>query len=490
MSCLPQRDLVNLRLVCHDFCNRLAPTVFEDLTVNFRSRTFSRPAKLAALDRIGYLVKNLTFVVPCTKETLLPPLIDPWTGEEKEFVYPSQLHSPTAHGTGSKQPKYGDWATTDLLIKQYPPLFHAATNTDAFVRVVSTFINLSHLKISCPGESSTHISTQRSVVDYVLISLRIAFERTCLNSLQTMTLLHMDPCKLPYLLPTSNRDVRPASRRTWSMIRTLKMHLPCPRQARSESSTLKSLHDYLGHFAHLEHFDFCWAGGKGPSPLPLSFSDLFPKSPRRHPSVTRAAISPPSSRHPVHRPRDNHQVDPRPQASPSLFPHLTHLSIENAILPASQIRNLISAHRHTLEDLYLESISVIDGTWDDAFEPLDDISGGDKRSKPVEEMGDVPIMLAPSMLAGEKKKKVRMNSTIQIRNCDGSEGRRTVDQRTKATPNYCRNKIVGASDAAEGVRTLLLSGAEQPKKAKRKKRDFWACNGVIKAIKGGLLKWP
>ncbi|TKA61799.1 hypothetical protein B0A55_11770 [Friedmanniomyces simplex] len=145
LSHLPKDDLASLRLVGHDFGVRAAPALFSDLSITFKTGTFTRPARLAALDRLGFYVKTLRFTVPHTHETFLPPLVEPDTGEELSFTYTPQV-TPCAG-----RPKYGDIGTTEILTRQYPALFHAATNVPAFVRAFSAFINLQHLHVRCPG---------------------------------------------------------------------------------------------------------------------------------------------------------------------------------------------------------------------------------------------------------------------------------------------------------------------------------------------------
>jgi hypothetical protein len=189
ISALPKQDLANLRLVCHDFSARAAPTLFEDLQITFRPGVLTRPARLAALDRLGHHVKHLTFSIPHTTESSLPPLIHPETGEEVNFTY-----TPQTDASNARQAKYGDEDITELLAHQYPPLFHAATNVPAFIRALSCFVHLKHLEVSCPGsEASLVHQSRRSTVDFALISLRIAMERSYMNALDTLTLSPIHP---------------------------------------------------------------------------------------------------------------------------------------------------------------------------------------------------------------------------------------------------------------------------------------------------------
>ncbi|TKA62806.1 hypothetical protein B0A55_11248 [Friedmanniomyces simplex] len=118
LSHLPKDDLASLRLVGHDFGVRAAPALFSDLSITFKTGTFTRPARLAALDRLGFYVKTLRFSVPHTPETFLPPLVEPDTGEELSFTYTPQV-TPCAG-----RPKYGDIANrvgADARAQRNPP---------------------------------------------------------------------------------------------------------------------------------------------------------------------------------------------------------------------------------------------------------------------------------------------------------------------------------------------------------------------------------
>ncbi|EER43986.1 conserved hypothetical protein [Histoplasma capsulatum H143] len=53
LASLPKEDLLSMRLVCHDFAYRTAPVLFKEVDVEFRNGTFTRPARMAALERIG-----------------------------------------------------------------------------------------------------------------------------------------------------------------------------------------------------------------------------------------------------------------------------------------------------------------------------------------------------------------------------------------------------------------------------------------------------
>lgn len=121
---LENEDLASIRLVCHDFSSRAAPRLFESITSTFKTSTFSKPARIEALSRVGRHVKTFTFHMPHSSDTFLPPIVDPMTGEEKKFNYEPQLQNSQNCPGKDKTPKYGSWEMQDLLVKQYPPLFH------------------------------------------------------------------------------------------------------------------------------------------------------------------------------------------------------------------------------------------------------------------------------------------------------------------------------------------------------------------------------
>jgi hypothetical protein len=334
ISALPKQDLANLRLVCHDFSARAAPTLFEDLRITFRPGVLTRPARLAALDRVGHHVKHLAFSIPHTAESSLPPLIHPETGEEINFTY-----TPQTDVSNARQAKYGDEDITELLAHQYPPLFHAATNVPAFIRGLSCFVHLKHLEISCPGSEASFVhQSRRSTVDFALISLRIAIERSYMNALDTLTLSPIHPAGLFALSPLSSCGATPASARRWAGIKHLSISTPTAPPSRSphaeqQKDASKLLTSYLSIFQPTLHtLDFTWLGAKGPLPFHKSASPTSPQhhSPARH-----------SSQH-----------NRKPQTDRTFhFPLITTLSITNAQTKASALRALAIQHSSTLQTL-------------------------------------------------------------------------------------------------------------------------------------------
>jgi hypothetical protein len=398
ISALPKQDLANLRLVCHDFSARAAPTLFEDLRITFRPGVLTRPARLAALDRVGHHVKHLTFSIPHTAESSLPPLIHPETGEEVNFTY-----TPQTDVSNARQAKYGDEDITELLAHQYPPLFHAATNVPTFIRALPCFVNLKHLEISCPGSEASFVhQSRRSTVDFALISLRIAIERSYMNALDTLTLSPIHPAGLFALSPLSSCGATPSSARRWAGIKHLSISTPTSSPPRSpiaeqQKDSSKLLTSYLSIFQPTLHtLDFTWLGAKGPLPLQKPAS---PSTPQHH--------SP--ARHNSHH---NHN----PQADRTLhFPLITTLSVTNAQTKASALGSLAIQHSATLQTLELTNVELTSGTWEEAFAPLLKTKTRNNSSQnspprkrharddrntatatPVEEMADIPIMFAPN----------------------------------------------------------------------------------------------
>jgi hypothetical protein len=379
---LEPEDLANFRLVCHDFSSRAAPQLFESVTSTFKTSTFSKPARIEALSRIGRHVKTFTFHMPHSPETVLPPIIDPVTGEEKKFNYEPQVQNPQNGLAKDKTPKYGSWEMQDLLVKQYPPLFHAATNVPAFVAAFSELINLSHLKISCPG-FNTAPRNCRSVVDYALISLRIAIERAPLYSLSSLSLHPIHPGGLLYLHPMHGFGSTPSSAKRWAQIRRLSIcmeSIPITSSSmriRSQSlEHLRILHAYLRTLSRgLTRLFFRWKGVRGPSPLSLD------REPCMLPIQEESMH--PSMRGTVRGPR------------PLKFSRLRYMELENAVMDSTQIADFIHKHRRTLVEFNFEDVMLREGDWDHALEPLTHIAGNDSWKRTQEEVMDVPIMLSP-----------------------------------------------------------------------------------------------
>lgn len=426
---MPQHDLASLRLACHDFSVRAAPALFSDLSITFKTNTFTKPSKLAALDRLGFYVKTLRFNMAHSQETFLPPLVEPETGAELSFTYTPQLQDHS-----SKRPKYGDAGTTDILSHQYPALFHAATNVPAFIRAFSAFINLQHLAISCPGFESS-LRYRRSIVDYGLISLRIAIEKNSLNALDTLTLSPIHPGGLLSLAPVLGFGASPRSASRWSRIRTLVIHaVNMPHSAvANEPDQLKLLQTYLRNFqTRLEVLHFRWIGLKGEFPVQQPSSLVAPLS-GQHPA--RQGAGPTGLR-------------------PLRFLRLKHLEVEHVTTCAAAVSSFVARHKVTLKELKFQGINLSHGSWDDALAPMT------KRSRrvPSNDIAEIPIMLSPSASAFPAPLE-----RVAVEHCD-ADGQKSLrmskwlssKKRTTTVPKKLRDGLLGCE---EQLRRVLRGSA-------------------------------
>ncbi|KAI7498450.1 hypothetical protein KC367_g5077 [Hortaea werneckii] len=313
LSFLPKDDLKAFRLTCHGISARAAPELFRDLHITFRTNTFTKPAKMAALDCIGYHVRKLSFGFPQTAESSLPPLVNPTTGTEMGFTY-----IPRVERSNTQDPKYGDVATTEALTRQYPAIFHASTNASAFVLTLSALPNLEHLAIDCPGYSS-RAKGARNTVDFALMSLRFA-----------------------YLMPHAGYGTTPASTRVWSRIQHLTLRL-ITQGDRKEQQTL---HRYLRSFhERLTELSVRWEGHRGP----------FPLIGLPHTAITKAGAS---------RVSHKDQIAVQPSIGSA---RLKRLIVCNAQASAAEINALIGSNNETLHEVELQDVELTEGEWQDVF---------------------------------------------------------------------------------------------------------------------------
>lgn len=426
LSCLPREDLLSWRLACYDFSVRAAPYLFSQIDVEFRSSTFTRPTRMAALERIGCHVKSLSFRMPHSPATFLPPLLDPVTGEEQIFVYSPQVHSLQSPGFRSSVPKYGTWEMTDLLTKQYPPLFHAATNVHSFIRAFSATPNLRHLTISCDGQTLGH-RYRRSVVDYALISLRIAIEQSPLKHLDSLSLLPIHPGAILYLRHTIGIGVSPKGVKRWAQIRRLRIFMDSfPFGEHQPTDQLKLLHSYIQGFPNLEKFIFRWKGEKGPCPLNLASEPCI--------------------------------VQQESHLRPLRLVHLRHMDLANVVLDASQVSSFVMEHRRTVREFNYEETDLRSGTWDEALAPLTDLSHRVKqiRKKKTQdpEVMEVPIMFSPV--------------GMEIRHI-----RNAIWEETKRQNRLKQRKFKGFQRATSRTRELLGCGPDHMKRLLRSSVFSW-----------------
>ncbi|OQV00061.1 hypothetical protein CLAIMM_05610 [Cladophialophora immunda] len=382
LSHVQKDDLQSLRLVSKALANDVAPTIFKNVEIHFSTNALSRRSRMSALSRIGCHVRRLSFVMPHHSDTFLPPLLIPGTLEEVTFMYEPRInnsrpHSSSSCSSSSSASKYGSWEMNDLLVKQYPPLFHAATNVDSFCHAISSMPRLQHLHISCPGQPAGQ-RYRKDIVDYALISLRLAVEAAKPSQLESLTLAPIHPSAVFYLRPHLSIGSSPASSRVWKGIKSLDIEMDGFEYGRNHPSDhLKILHCYLQTFQALEHFKFQWLGNKGPCPLALHIEPCT----SRPTSLDCSKACPDASS--------------RSSCRPLKFRHLRSMRLSNASLDAIQASGFIMSHRKVLHEFQFDRCHLRSGTWDDALTPLTRIVGNDSWKQKQEEVMDVPIMLSP-----------------------------------------------------------------------------------------------
>ena len=314
---LTRRELSPCRLVCRDLAAHLAPLLFADITVVFRSRTLTRPSRRSALERVGHHIRTVTFKFPHFVERLLPPVIVSINGTEQTFVY-----MPQRQGRSPDNSRYGSMEIITLLVKRYPPLFHAATDTLSFERALTLMTNLRHLRVNCSGQPSNH-RYRRNVVNYALISLRMAVEQSPLGCLENLSLVSIHPAAVFYLQPNLGFGASPVSHKRWSQIRHLTIHMESfPYEAGGPTDHFKLLHAYLQSFPGLKSLVVQWKGERGLSPLSLATEPCLQSSPRI--ALTRCG-----------------RLEMRTSLRPLKVPSLQQVELVSAKTDASQIASFI-----------------------------------------------------------------------------------------------------------------------------------------------------
>jgi hypothetical protein len=372
-----RETLPALRLVCHNFASTTAPFMFNDLSIDFKVSSFTKPGKIATLHRIGRHARKLTFKAPHAADAFLPPLLNPLTGDQLAFAYVPQLHT--------KSPKYGSYEMDDLLIQQYPPIFHAATNIPSFIRALSAMPNLEHISIHSPDQASSQ-RYRKSSADYALTSLRIAIEHTQLANLHSLSLHQLHPQALRNLLPMLNHGSSPSSCRRWTQIRKLHVQMdPLPRSLAKPEDQIRLIQTYLRAFAtSLLHLSFRWTGEQpGPSPLFLSHEPTiwtpslgqYEYRGQQHQHTANRSFPPPTppkdSRFSPVRPELQRSASTNSKASkPLRFIALQYLDLQNCALEAEQLAAFITRHRSTLVEFRFEDVSLRGGNWASTLEPL------------------------------------------------------------------------------------------------------------------------
>jgi hypothetical protein len=405
-----RETLPALRLVCHNFASATAPYLFSEISVNFKVSSFTKPGRMATLKRIGRHVKKFRFNAPHSGEAFLPPLLDPMSGDQLSFTYVPQLESPSR----TKGPKYGSWEMDNVLIHQYPPIFHAATNIPSFIRALSTMPNLEHIAIYSPDQNMVS-KYRHSTADYCLVSLRIAIERAPLIALHKLSLHSLHPSALMYLQPVLGYGSNPSSCRRWTQIRHLCIEMDSiPFTWPKPDDHIRSIQSYMRAFAvTMTQLTFRWTGAQGPSPLALQseptvwtpslgqyqYSDSFsPRAPPKDRHLLKPSISPARN---------------SPANKPLRFLALQTMTLENCTLDAEQIAAFIARHRQTLIEFRFEDVTLLRGDWHSTLDPLRALKRMERQREAAarrlgrersdsdstlcaEEM-DVPIMLLKEM---------------------------------------------------------------------------------------------
>lgn len=374
---LPKEDVCSVRLANSACCNLVTKRLFMRTHLAFTANTFTKASRVQALSRIGHHVEHLTFSLEHSDATFLPPLIHPLTGREISFLYTPH----TCMASVLTRPKYTNTELGDVLTQQYPPLFHAATNVPSFLNAMKHMPNIRHLTIRCPGQDPKE-RYRRNIVDYALISLRISIERAPLHKLCKLSLSGVHPAAFNYLRHVPGFGSHPSAARRWRQIRKLYMSVdawdfygPSPGL-----DHLKIMDDFIRNMApHLEKFSFTWleekgssSGSgvrKGPCPIALSGDSLFsprPESPKKLFNEVTGPMSP---------------LPPAPRREPMQFPRLRCLTMRNATMNTSQLRDLVERHNQNVREFDFENVSLVDGgSYEEAFSQLleEKGSGGHK----------------------------------------------------------------------------------------------------------------
>ncbi|KAG9526099.1 hypothetical protein KCV07_g602, partial [Aureobasidium melanogenum] len=216
-------------------------------------------------------------------------------------------------------------------------------------------------------------------MEIVLTSLRCAIEEARLKHLDTITLSNICSTDIIALSPPAI-SAHPGSAKCWSKIRALDITMFSGSDSTAESDQLKLLRKCIRGYKGLHRLSFRCIGTRGLSPLP------------------ELALEDKSSTHPALR-------HTSPSTPAPLFPRLEYLTLNNVVISATQVQCLMQAHKSTLIEIDLENVVLKGGSWHDALATMDGVDVKTKAASITEE-GDVPIMLAPSMLPPQTRPKI------------------------------------------------------------------------------------
>lgn len=421
---LSKSDICSVRLANSACCNLVTRRLFQRVHLSFTPNSFTKQSRIQALGRIGHHVEHIIFYLPHSEATFLPPLIHPQTGSEISYLYTPH----TSMTSTLTRPKYGNSELGDILTQQYPPLFHASTNVPSFIHAMKNLPNMRHLTIKTPGQDARE-RYRRDIVDYALISLRIAIERTPqLTKLTKLSLSGVHPAAFLYLKSEGGPGFgcSPRGAKRWRQIR--KLHVSVEAwdfygPSGPGLDQLKIIDDYLRNFSDcVEKLSFTWTGGKGPCPLALAEDALF-DPPRECKKLFNEVTSP---------------MSPLPATpgvrQPMRFTRLRHMQVRNASMSEAQLRRLVEGHKATVKEFDFENVVLLNGgNWDEALAPL----------------------MAPSEKSGRARSDTWSRYSVGMEGNDNMpppspvESVRTVAPRTPRTPRSPRTPRTPKSSVAQ-----------------------------------------
>ncbi|POS83531.1 hypothetical protein EPUL_004135 [Erysiphe pulchra] len=356
ISQLDVYTLSALRLTASEFVEETTPHLFKRARIVFTTRSITRSARQKALSRIGHFIQHFTFVILHSNKNFLPPLINPETGKEVNFLYTPNITMKSK----SQRSKYASQELEDILIKQYPPIFHAATNIPAFINLISMMPNLKSFRILCQGTYLNH-KYRKNAIDYVLISLRIALERAPLYHLKKLSLCHIHPAGIRNLRHTIGYGCTPSASRRWKKIEELEVTMDSWdfHGDKSSHDHLRILSDFIRSFSpNLKKMSFIWSGENGPCPFfiysgpQLAYFNAQPKLFRE----TTSSMSPLPA------------IPSRPNIN---FPKLMYFQLNNTTMTKTEVADLILRHHKTVHEFQFHNVLLIDGSsWEEALIPL------------------------------------------------------------------------------------------------------------------------
>ncbi|KAL2130846.1 hypothetical protein VTI74DRAFT_5867 [Chaetomium olivicolor] len=362
---LSKQDICAVRVANSACCNLVTKRLFLRTNLTFTANSLTKASRIDALSRIGHHIEHLTFYFPHSNATFLPPLIHPQNGQEICFLY--NPHT----STESARPTYGNSELGEILTQQYPPLFHAATHVPSFINALKHMTNMRHLTIKTPGQDPSE-RYRRDIVDYALISLRIALERAPLTKLSKLSLSGVHPSACYYLRHAPGFGASPSAALRWRQIRKLYISVESWDFYGSSPGLdhLKIIDDYIRTFApRLDKFSFTWLGRRGPCPIALSGDPLFapPRSSKKLFNEVTGPMSP---------------LPPRPSRKPLRMPRLRTMAVRNATMNVDQLRGLVTDHKDTVREFDFENVALIrGGSWDEALAPLTEGESSDAWSR-------------------------------------------------------------------------------------------------------------